>query len=184
LALVKGLVEMHRGTVTAQSDGQGQGSAFTVRLPLLDGESAATADDMPEEPPTQPGSKRRILVVDDNRDAAVSMARMLKLMANDVHTAHSGREALSAAESFRPELILMDVGMPDVDGYDTTRRIREQPWGKHIAVYALTGWGQEADRLKSQEAGCNGHLVKPVNLRDLERVLSDLPSRSSPERAL
>jgi CheY-like chemotaxis protein len=108
---------------------------------------------------------------------------MLKLMANDVRTAHSGLEALSAAESFRPELVLMDVGMPVMDGYATTRRIREQPWGKRIAVYALTGWGQEADRLKSQDAGCNGHLVKPVNFRDLEKVLADLPSRSGPERA-
>jgi CheY-like chemotaxis protein len=184
LALVKGLVEMHRGTVTAQSDGQGRGSTFTVRLPVLDREPAPAALDMPEEPPAQAGPKRRILVVDDNRDAAMSMATLLKLMANDVRTAHSGPEALSAAESFHPELVLMDVGMPVMDGYETTRRIREQPWGKRMAVYALTGWGQEADRLKSQDAGCSGHLVKPVNLRDLERILADLPAGSGPDRRL
>ncbi len=184
LALVKGLVEMHRGTVTAESGGQGQGSTFTVRLPVMDREPAPAALEMPEEPPSQAGPQRRILVVDDNRDAAMSLATLLKLMSNDVRTAHSGREALSAAESFRPELVLMDVGMPVMDGYDTTRHLREQRWGKHIVVYALTGWGQEADRLKSQEAGCNGHLVKPVNLRDLERVLADLPAGSGPERPL
>ena len=184
LALVKGLVEMHRGTVTAHSDGQGRGSTFTVRLPVLDRDPAPATDDTLAEPTAEAGPKRRILVVDDNRDAAVSMATMLKLMANDVRTAHSGREALSTAESFRPDLVLMDVGMAGMDGYETTRRIREEPWGRHIAVYALTGWGQEADRLQSQEAGCNGHLVKPVKLRDLERILADLQAGSGPDRPL
>ncbi len=129
--------------------------------------------------PDPVGSKRRILVVDDNRDAAASMAMMLQLLGNEVRTAHDGVEAVEAAEQFRPEVILMDVGMPRLNGYEATRRIREQPWGHDMAVIALTGWGQDGDRAKSKEAGCDGHLVKPVNLPDLEKLLAELPGSST-----
>ncbi|HEX5715718.1 MAG TPA: PAS domain S-box protein [Thermoanaerobaculia bacterium] len=174
LALVKGLVETHGGSVEAASPGEDKGSTFTVRLPVLE-ERAESAPGTPAEvEPGFNGSKRRILVVDDHRDSAASMALMLQLMGNEVHTAHDGVEAFESAERLRPQVVLMDVGMPRLNGYETTRRIREQPWGRDMIVIALTGWGQDVDRAKSKEAGCDGHLVKPVNLPDLEKILAEL----------
>ncbi|HVT14925.1 MAG TPA: PAS domain S-box protein [Thermoanaerobaculia bacterium] len=180
LALVKGLVEMHGGTVEAASLGQGKGSTFTVRLPVLQ-DRAASAREEPavDWPDSAAGSKRRILVVDDSPDSASSMAMMLQLLGNETRTARDGIEAVAVAEQFRPRVILMDIGMPRLDGYAATRRIREQPWGRDMAVIALTGWGQEVDRLKSREAGCDGHLVKPINWPDLEKLLRELEGGSS-----
>ena len=127
----------------------------------------------PRHPPDDPaaGNRRRILVVDDNRDRPLTLAKMLKLLGNEVRTAHNGIEAVKPAEEFRPEVILMDVGMPGMNGYEATRRIREQPWARNTIIIALTGWGQEGDRIQSSEAGCDGHLVKPVSLPDLEETL-------------
>jgi CheY-like chemotaxis protein len=177
LALVKGLVEMHGGTVTAASAGQGKGSTFTVTLPALGSHAESLSAAPPDGAPAAAGPKRRILVVDDNRDSAGSLAMLLNLLGNEVRTAHDGIEAVEAAERFRPEVVLMDVGMPRLDGYEATRRIREQPWGKAMTIIALTGWGQEGDKLQSREAGCNAHLVKPVDLTDLEKLLTEpLPS--------
>ncbi len=175
LALVKGLVEMHGGTVEAASPGQGQGSTFTVRLPML-AEQAESPSGEPAEagPERDAGAQRRILVVDDNRDSAASLAMMLQLLGNDVRIAHDGVEAVEAAAQFRPQVILMDIGMPRLNGYDATRRIREQPWGRDMAIVALTGWGQEVDRANSKEAGCDGHLVKPIRMPDLEKLLAEL----------
>ena len=174
LALVKGLVEMHGGTVAAASAGEGQGSTFTVRLPALEGRQAPEAPRTSDAGAAASGPKRRIMVVDDNRDAAASLAMLLKLLGNEVHTAHDGVDAVEATDEFRPEIILMDVGMPRLNGYEATRRIREQAWGRSSIIIALTGWGQDGDRRMSQEAGCDGHLVKPVNLPDLENLLSEL----------
>jgi CheY-like chemotaxis protein len=112
--------------------------------------------------------------VDDNRDSAESTAIMLRLLGNEVITAHDGIEAVAAAEKFRPRVILMDVGMPRLNGYEATSRIREQPWGREAIIVALTGWGQEGDRALSKAAGCDSHLVKPVKLSDLERLLEEL----------
>jgi PAS domain S-box-containing protein len=173
LALVKGLVEMHGGTVTVASSGPGQGSTFTVRLPLLSVTPST-------EPPIWNGVVpavdvgRRVLVVDDNRDAAESMAEMLKLLGYSVAVAHDGLQAVEAADAVRPDVVLMDVGMPRMNGLDATRRIRERPWGRDAVIVALTGWGQEGDRVRSKEAGCDGHLVKPVNLPDLQSLLGQL----------
>ncbi len=183
LALVKGLVEMHGGTVWAESGGAGQGSTFTVRLPALGSRVQVPSGTPSDQEPRVRGPGQRILVVDDHRDAARSMARVLTLLGNEVRTAHDGIAAVAAAEEFRPELILMDVGMPRLNGYEATRRIRQQPWGRSITIMALTGWGQEADRVQSREAGCDGHLVKPVNLFDLERHLSELAGRRSRDHA-
>ncbi len=174
LALVKGLVEMHAGTVTAQSGGPGMGSTFTVRLPAVVSTPEPMTTETPDRGPSTGGARRRILVVDDNRDSAISLARVLKLLGNEVHTAHDGVAATEAAHEFQPEIILMDVGMPRLNGYEATRRIRGQPWGRSIIIIALTGWGQDGDRLLSREAGCDGHLVKPVNLADLEKLLTAL----------
>ena len=175
LALVKALVEMHDGTVTAASGGQGKGSTFTVKLPAVESHAQPLSASSPDDAQTAAGPKRRILVVDDNRDSATSLAMLLKLLGNEVRMAHDGVEAVEAAERFRPEVMLMDVGMPRLDGYEATRRIREQSWGKTMTIIALTGWGQEGDKRQSREAGCNAHLVKPVNLSDLEKLLVEPP---------
>jgi PAS domain S-box-containing protein len=174
LALVKGLVEMHRGTVEAVSPGIGKGSTFTVRLPILEERAGITSEIQTEEGSRTPGPRRRILVVDDNRDSAESMAMMLTLRGNEVRTAYDGIEAVKAAEAYRPQTILIDVGMPRLNGYEATRRIREQSWGRSIIIIAVTGWGQEGDKVQSQEAGCNGHLVKPVSLPDIEKLLTEI----------
>ena len=177
LALVKGLVEMHGGSVTASSEGCGKGSTFTVALPLL-----ATPEPVPAPSPTPlptASPRQRILVVDDNRDAADSLTSMLNLMGHEVHTAYDGREALAIAASFEPALMFIDIGLPDINGYEVTRRIRAEAWGQTIRVIALTGWGQESDHARSKQAGCDGHLVKPIELAALEGVLSD--SSQSPD---
>jgi signal transduction histidine kinase/ActR/RegA family two-component response regulator len=173
LALVRGLVEMHGGSVSAASDGPGRGSTFTVRLPVLKAR--------PELSPVKVdvtangnGPRRRILVVDDNRDSAETMAALLGLLGNEVVMAHDGIEAVEAAERTRPEVVLMDVGMPRLNGYEATRRIREQPWGSNVTIIAVTGWGQDGDRAQSRAAGCDGHLVKPVSLPDLQILLAEL----------
>ncbi|VTR95894.1 multi-sensor hybrid histidine kinase : Multi-sensor hybrid histidine kinase OS=Planctomyces brasiliensis (strain ATCC 49424 / DSM 5305 / JCM 21570 / NBRC 103401 / IFAM 1448) GN=Plabr_1025 PE=4 SV=1: Response_reg: PAS_3: GAF: HisKA: HATPase_c: Response_reg [Gemmata massiliana] len=173
LALVKGLVEMHGGTVEAQSDGPGTGSTFTVRLPVLSGANERE-DEVPGSPPvTANGTKRRVLVVDDNHDAAESLAQLLELLGNEVHVGHDGLEAVEVAERVRPDLILMDVRMPRLNGLDATARIRERSWATATTIVALTGWGQDSDRERTTAAGCDGHLVKPVLLADLERVLGE-----------
>jgi PAS domain S-box-containing protein len=173
LALVKGLVEMHGGDVTATSEGDGRGTTFSVVLPARATEPAPLPP-ASDEAVAGSGLKRRVLVVDDNRDGAESLAMMLGLIGNDVAMAHDGFEAVEQADRFRPEVILMDVGMPRLNGLEATKRIREQSWGNAMTIIALTGWGQDGDRNRSHAAGCDGHLVKPVNLPDLERVLEDL----------
>ncbi len=173
LALVKGLSEMHGGTVTAESGGPGRGSTFTVKLPGVSDRQDATAAASSAVGETPVETRCRVLVVDDNRDGADSLAMMLGLMNNEVRTANNGVEAVKLAESFRPQVILMDVGMPQMNGYEAARLIRKQPWGQSITIIALTGWGQEDDKTRSQEAGCDGHLVKPVSLPDLEKILGE-----------
>jgi PAS domain S-box-containing protein len=174
LALVKGLVEMHGGRVTAESDGPGRGSAFTVQLPVLDTIPESMDLAPAQGAPTAAGNRRRFLVADDNRDSALTLAKVLKLLGHEVRTAGDGAGAVRQAEDFRPEIILMDVGMPGLNGYEATRQIRQQPWARGTIIIALTGWGQERDRIQSREAGCDGHLVKPVSLTDLEKMLTEL----------
>jgi PAS domain S-box-containing protein len=172
LTLVRRLVEMHGGTVEARSDGPGQGSEFFVQLPIpKTAQSIPSARDNESATAT---SKRRILVVDDNRDSATSLGMMLKLMGNETHTAHDGLAAIEAAEKFRPDLILLDIGLPKINGYDACRAIREQPWSKGMVIVALTGWGQEEDRRRSAEAGFDDHMVKPVEHSVVTKLLADL----------
>lgn len=169
LSIVKGLTEMHGGKVTAESDDHG--STFTVTLPVLAAKSDPRLEVSANE--ISRGVGHRILVVDDNRDGAESLSLMLQLMGNDVRTANDGVQGVELAEAFRPDIILMDVGMPKMNGYEATRQIRSQPWGREIVIHALTGWGQDGDRQLSREAGCDGHLVKPVSLPDLESKLRE-----------
>jgi PAS domain S-box-containing protein len=169
LSIVKRLVEMHDGSVDVKSDGDGKGSEFLVRLPVV---LSVVQPQSEEEERTGVSGRRRVLVVDDNRDAATSLAIMLRLMGNESKMAHDGLEALEMAAAFRPDLILLDIGMPKLNGYDTARQIRQQAWGKHVALVALTGWGQEEDRRKSREAGFDSHMVKPIQLQDLEKLLA------------
>jgi PAS domain S-box-containing protein len=171
LTLVKRLVEMHGGTVTARSDGANRGSEFVVRLPVVE-ELLSQLHETNGEHVAAPG-QRRIMVVDDNQNAAEVMGMLLKALGNDVRTVFSGLEAIEVAERFRPDLILLDIGMPKMNGYETARRLRDQPWGKEIVLAALTGWGQEEDKRRTREAGFNHHFVKPVDMNVLQRFLAE-----------
>lgn len=180
LTLVKSLVEMHHGTVEAQSEGIGRGSEFVVRLPLhveLDTSTGrpSASDEL------APTKGRRILVVDDNRDSADSMALLLKLSGNETHTAADGLEAIEAAQSLRPDVVLLDIGLPSLNGYEVCRRIRAQDWGKRMVLVAVTGWGQDDDRKKSRDAGFNAHVVKPVDFDDLAKLLAELLAVGNPD---
>jgi CheY-like chemotaxis protein len=178
LSLVKRLVEMHGGTVQARSEGHGLGSEFIVRIPVVLS-LAQIGQNAESDRPSGAVPRHRILVVDDNHDSATSLALMLKLMGNIATTAHDGLEALAVAAVFRPDVILLDIGMPKLNGYDTARRIREQAWGKNPKLIALTGWGQEEDRRRSQEAGFDDHLTKPVDPATLETLLANLLADSA-----
>ena len=172
LTLVKRLVELHGGRVEAQSEGIGKGSSFRVHLPTLvmTPQPSAQPAERTSEPPTRP----RILVVDDNADAALTLSMLLTLKGYQVLTRQGGQAGLEAAEALRPAAILLDIGMPGLDGYETCRLIRQQPWGQALVVIALSGYGQEEDRQRTREAGFNGHLVKPVDLEVLTKLLTDL----------
>lgn len=171
LTLVKRLAEMHGGSIEAKSEGEGQGSEFVVRLPIL----AKAGGVAKSEPSIEPETKQcRIVIVDDNRDSADSLAMLLEITGNKTYMAHDGVEALEAIEKYRPDIVLLDIGLPRMDGHEVCRHVREQPWGKDIVMIALTGWGQEDDRRKSQEAGFNGHLVKPVDYDKLLELLGSL----------
>lgn len=179
LALVRGLVEMHAGSVTGSSDGEDKGSTFVVTLPVCDGNVRTPGMVRAEAEPVLPIHPRRILVADDNRDSANSMAMVLRLMGHEVRIAYDGLDAVRAAEEFRPDAVFMDLGMPKLNGYAATQQIREQPWGQSMIVVALTGWGQDTDRAQSRTAGCDGHLVKPASGRELQRTLVELEAQRS-----
>ena len=203
LALVQRLVQMHGGDVTALSTGPGEGSEFVIRLPVLrENEVPVAAQSDPDAaepeavlavapsgaemasvvtPLVTAGAARlarRILIADDNNDALESLATLLQLSGHEVFTATNGGTALQSAERHMPEVVLLDIGMPMLDGYEVAKRIRAQPWGQRITLVALTGWGQDSDRRRSREAGFDSHLVKPLDLETLTDLLARLPSRS------
>jgi PAS domain S-box-containing protein len=177
LTLVKTLVEMHDGTVEVLSAGLGRGSEFVVRLPIAAEASLPRSSAILSKPAATLG--RRILIVDDNKDGARSLAMLLKLAGHETDIAHDGLKALEAAERLRPDAVLLDIGLPKLNGYEVCRRIREQPWGKDLVLIAVSGWGQEEDRDKSRDAGFNDHIVKPVDHDTLMKLIADLPARAN-----
>ncbi|HTT02777.1 MAG TPA: response regulator [Steroidobacteraceae bacterium] len=191
LALVRKLVEMHGGSVTAHSAGAGEGSEFVIRLPRLveQTQQMLSTQTLPTGMlPTEfsaaanagsvsvPG--RRILIVDDNRDALESLATLMQMAGHQVETAADGELAWQAAADCRPEVMLLDLGLPKLDGYEVARRIRAQEWGKSVVLVALTGWGQDEDRRRTREAGFDSHMVKPLNVDLLTEFLNRLPDGS------
>jgi len=196
LALVRKLLEMHGGTVTASSEGDGLGSEFLITLPVISNDrarSSASAESYSNghiasvavgaasgaDAGAAQQVRRRILVADDNSDALESLATLLELGGHEVFSAANGALALESAERNLPEVALLDIGMPKLDGYEVARRIRAQPWGRGITLVALTGWGQDSDRRRSGEAGFDTHLVKPLDLDKLTELLERLPVRDS-----
>ncbi len=177
LTLVRRLVEMHGGTVEAFSEGVGQGSTFLVRLPLSPLTSKRQqGGGKPGEGPQAPAAeRRRILVVDDNVDSAQSLALLMQLAGNEVRMAHDGPSALEVAAALVPDVVLLDIGLPGMSGHDVARRMRAMPQLREAVLIAQTGWGQEEDRRRSEEAGFNVHLVKPVDPAALQRLLAALP---------
>ncbi|HTW75114.1 MAG TPA: response regulator [Steroidobacteraceae bacterium] len=177
LALVKRLVELHGGQVEARSEGIGKGSEFTVRFPrLAGGAEQAAACARPAAGAAQAATQRRILIADDNRDALESLAQLLQLEGHEVYQAADGLQALAAAGETRPDLVMLDIGMPGLDGYEVARRIRAEDWGRGAMLVAVTGWGQDSDRRRSQEAGFDSHWVKPLNAQKLAALLNALPA--------
>ncbi len=181
LALVQRLIEMHGGRVTAWSDGPGMGSEFEITLPLMTPPARADVPAAPVEPEAT-ARRRTILVADDNIDALESLATLLHLNGHEVFRAADGAQAMQAAAHHRPEIALLDIGMPNLDGYEVARRIRSEEWGRGIMLVALTGWGQDSDRRRSLEAGFDWHLVKPVDLARLNQLIcAPAATRSSSE---
>jgi signal transduction histidine kinase/ActR/RegA family two-component response regulator len=177
LSLVRGLVEMHGGTVSVRSDGPAKGSEFTVSLPLAAAthETAAPA----ATPDLVERAARRIVVADDNRDAGETLGMMLSMAGHDVHIAYDGVQAIRLAAEIHPQVVLLDIGMPNMNGYEAAARIRSEPWGASILLIALTGWGQEKDRQRASEAGFDHHLVKPADPAVLEKLIADVPRATS-----
>lgn len=201
LALVRQLVQMHGGSVAALSDGPGKGAEFVIRLPILTEDADAAPEAGGKVVEVTAGADmgavvapllaahagripRRILIADDNNDALESLATLLQLNGHEVYTATNGGTALQCAERQRPEVALLDIGMPILDGYEVAKRIRQQPWGQRITLVALTGWGQDSDRRRSREAGFDSHLVKPLDLETLTDLLARLPAGTLSDSAL
>jgi CheY-like chemotaxis protein/two-component sensor histidine kinase len=179
LTVVKNLVAMHGGTVAAWSAGLGQGSEFTIRLPLaaqpLEQDGGQPSAAQPPPPPAPTGY--RLLVVDDNQDAANSLATLLGLQGHEVRVAYSGAASLEMAAAYTPDVVFLDIGMPGMDGYEVARRFRQQPGLNTVVLAALTGWGQQEDRRRTAAAGFDYHLVKPPEPKAIENILAALAKR-------
>jgi signal transduction histidine kinase/PAS domain-containing protein/ActR/RegA family two-component response regulator len=179
LSLVRRLVELHGGSVLANSEGPGHGSEFVVRLPILKPASESARPPQPRmrllpSRAVAAGGPRRALVVDDNVDSADSLATLLRVSGHEAVVAHDGVEAVEAAERYRPEVVFLDIGMPRMNGYDAARRIRQESWGRGMVLVAVTGWGKDEDRRRSRDAGFDAHLVKPADTSELLRLLGSL----------
>ncbi|HET9397123.1 MAG TPA: hybrid sensor histidine kinase/response regulator, partial [Nitrospiraceae bacterium] len=178
LGLAKQLMEMHGGTIEAYSAGPGCGSAFTLRLPVLTWDLAETAPRV-DRPVERPCTGRRVLVIDDNADAADTLAALVVALGGQAATAYNGLDGLKCAEEFRPDVVLLDIGMPELDGYETCRRLRAQPYGQ-VYVVAVTGFGQLHDRERALSDGFDAHVTKPADPRILEELCANVPVRPMP----
>jgi CheY-like chemotaxis protein len=173
LALVRGLVALHGGKVEARSDGPGRGSEFIVQLPL--GATAAEPVESELQPETAASvAALRILVVDDNQDAADTCSTLLELSGHQLRTAYTGKRAIEIAKIFHPHVVVLDIGLPDANGYDIARKIRETSWGRDIVLVAVTGWGHEDDRRRAFDAGFDHHLTKPLAANALESLVNSV----------
>jgi CheY-like chemotaxis protein len=171
LALAKGIIELHHGTIEGTSAGPGAGSEFRIRLPLLESNPAvAVASTKPAS--SEPIPRVRILIADDNRDAADSLGMLLSLDGHEVRVTHDGRSALSVSNPFRPHVVLLDIGMAELDGYEVARALREQSWGANMCLIALTGRGRPEDEQQAIEAGFNFHLCKPYEFTELQGLIA------------
>lgn len=177
LSLVRGIVALHGGSIEAKSDGAGRGSEFTVRLPVVAKQPIERSEPVGNDPEPALITPRRILIVDDYRDGADSLAMLLRILGNDVTTVYDGEQAFHAAQAKHPDLILLDISMPKMNGYETCRRIRQESWAKKVLMIAVTGWGQEEDRRRAEVSGFDGHLVKPVDAEDLSHLIRTLSGR-------
>jgi PAS domain S-box-containing protein len=182
LSIVLKLVESHRGTVSVSSAGPGRGSTFTVRLPLMrDGAEVAPRPEA-QELMHGAGARRRILVVDDNEDAAESLAMLLEQLGHVLAIAHDGQEGVEKARSFRPDVVFLDLGMPRMDGFEAARQLRSLPEGRELLLVALTGWGQEKDQARTRAAGFDWHLLKPLEVDALRNIMSGEPASPGHQR--
>jgi CheY-like chemotaxis protein len=167
LALARRLIELHGGEIAAHSDGPGRGSAFVIRLPLSEARPA-----QPSAPRVEvPRIRSRVVIIDDNRDAARTMSMLVDELGGTARTAYDAAGGLEAVQEFRPDIVFLDIGMPGMDGYEACRRIRQTPSGKHLIVVAVTGWGQPQDKQRALEAGFDAHLTKPVDPNAFTRLL-------------
>jgi CheY-like chemotaxis protein len=176
LALVRRIVELHGGRVVAHSDGLNHGSEFVVQLPQLGVVKSELTGDVAV--PTDPSRRIRVLIVDDNRDAADSLRMLLEASGQDARAVYDGVSALEIAESFRPEIVLLDIGMPSMDGYQVVRELRAKALVPQPLIAALTGWGQDSDRKRTHEAGFDHHFTKPVAAEELMAFLEKAARRS------
>ena len=177
LTLVKNLVEMHGGSISVRSDGLGTGAEFAVSLPTIVEPSSIEGNGSTR--PVEAATGRRILIVDDNEDGASSLSMLLKFGGHETFIAHDGREALRLVNELRPDVVLLDIGLPGMSGYEVCRAIREVPWGRDIVLVAVTGWGQEDDRVRSREAGFDAHIVKPVDPDVLAKIIAPATSHGA-----
>jgi CheY-like chemotaxis protein len=176
LSLARSFVEMHGGRIEARSDGLGQGSAFVVSLPVRAAAPGARKGSAAEPATIAPGRhRRRILIADDNVDSSFVMAAALRAAGHEVQTTHDGRTAVEIVRSFRPDLAILDIGMPQLNGYDAARQIRQEAPAVRPTLVAITGWGQDEDRRRAFDAGFDRHLTKPVDLRIIQQLIDDLP---------
>jgi CheY-like chemotaxis protein/anti-sigma regulatory factor (Ser/Thr protein kinase) len=176
LSLAQSIVALHGGSIEARSEGAGRGSEFIVRVPALSCERQPPSVPVPGAgvfaPAERSGGRARILAVDDNRDALEAVATLLRMAGHTVASAVNGEEAIEKARTQRPQVVLLDIGLPGMDGNEVARRIRSEPWGGDVLLIAMTGWGRETDKRRAQEAGFDAHLTKPIDAQELERLVA------------
>jgi PAS domain S-box-containing protein len=182
LALVRGIVALHGGSIEARSDGRDQGSEFVVRIPIGTATAADSSSDRPTAAPIS-GAGLRILVVDDNRDSADSCSALLELSGHHLQTAYTAREALTLAANSPPHVILADIGLPDIDGYELAREVRSASWGRGVVLIAMTGWGQDADKRRAFDAGFDHHFTKPIDPAAVDLLLQSISVERRPHSA-